>query len=146
MAMYDERHLNRERVLNLIFEAEMKELSLLELVEQLPVPPSEQVRAVLAGIEGDLEQTGEMIEGYAKEWSLERMPAIDRALLRMAIYELQHTDVPKAVVLNEAVELAKQYSTADSSRFINGILASAVGELRNQQPDSQNSESQDLES
>lgn len=56
-------------------------------------------------------------------WRVERMPAVDRAILRLALYELRHTETPVAVVISEAVELAKEYSTQRSGAFVNGILA-----------------------
>ncbi len=60
-------------------------------------------------------------------WTLDRLPTVDRIVLRMSIYELlHHVGTPRAVVINEAVELAKKYSTDDSSRFINGVLATAL--------------------
>lgn len=59
------------------------------------------------------------------------MPMIDRAILRLGLYELEHRpDTPTAVILNEAVELAKRFSTEDSGRFVNGVLAALVGETR----------------
>jgi transcription antitermination protein NusB len=64
----------------------------------------------------------ELITRYAEDWTLSRMPPIDRTLLRLGVLELLYLDVPAAVTINEAVDLAKQYSTADSGRFVNGIL------------------------
>jgi len=64
----------------------------------------------------------ELITRYAEDWTLARMPPIDRTLLRLGVLELIYLDVPAAVTINEAVDLAKQYSTADSGRFVNGIL------------------------
>jgi N utilization substance protein B len=70
-----------------------------------------------------------IITKYSAGWSLERMPNADRNLLRLAIYEiLSRSDIPQSVSINEAVELAKQYSTIDSAKFINGILGSFVRE------------------
>ena len=72
------------------------------------------------------------IEQHAKNWRLERMAAIDRNILRLGIYELQAQDVPPKAVINEAVELAKKFSTEESAPFINGILdAVAKAESRN---------------
>jgi transcription antitermination factor NusB len=72
-----------------------------------------------------------LIRQFAKGWTLERMPVIDRTLLRMAVFELLHRDdVPTGVVISEAVELAKSYSTDDSSRFVNGLLAAIADEIR----------------
>lgn len=70
-----------------------------------------------------------IIMRYASGWSLERMANADRNLLRLAIYEILHReDIPQSVSINEAVELAKKYSTADSAKFINGILGSFARE------------------
>lgn len=72
----------------------------------------------------------ESIDGILSEhstsWRIERMPPVDRNILRIGIYELLHSDVPKAVVISEAVEMAKQYSTAKSGAFINGVLSSVA--------------------
>ena len=71
-----------------------------------------------------------MLTRFSKGWRLERMPMIDRLLLRMATFELLHrSDVPGPVAISEAVELAKQYSTEDSGRFVNGVLAAIAQEL-----------------
>ncbi len=71
------------------------------------------------------------IRRFARGWSLERMPVVDRAVLRMAIYELLHRpDVPTGAVISEAVELAKRYSTDDSGRFVNGMLSNIAEEVR----------------
>jgi N utilization substance protein B len=64
----------------------------------------------------------ELIVKHADNWRFERLAAIDRAILRLAIYELRGTDTPPKVVLNEAVELAKKFSSEDSGAFVNGIL------------------------
>ncbi len=77
------------------------------------------VRGVLARIE----TLDGKIRQYAQNWSLERIAAVDRAILRLAIYEmLFRDDIPPVVSINEAIDLAKEYSSADSGRFVNGIL------------------------
>jgi N utilization substance protein B len=63
-------------------------------------------------------------------WSLERLASVDRAILRMALHELQQMDTPAAAVIDEAVELAKRYGTEDSGRFVNGVLGAALRALR----------------
>lgn len=63
-------------------------------------------------------------------WRVERMPAVDRNILRLALYELRHTDTPLAVVIDEAVELAKTYSTSRSGAFVNGVLGALVDDDR----------------
>jgi N utilization substance protein B len=75
--------------------------------------------------EGTLEHLADLdreIAGAARGWRLERMPAVDRTILRLALYELRHTDTPVGVVISEAVEIAKVHSTARSGGFVNGIL------------------------
>ncbi len=67
-----------------------------------------------------------IISKYAKNWRIERMPAIDRAILRLAITELRTMGTPPKVVLNEAVELAKKFSTEEAASFVNGILDAAM--------------------
>jgi N utilization substance protein B len=62
------------------------------------------------------------LSGAAARWRVERMPAVDRNILRLALYELRHLDTPVAVVISEAVELAKKYSTTRSGGFVNGVL------------------------
>ncbi len=62
------------------------------------------------------------IAGAARGWRLERMPAVDRAVLRLALYELRHTDMPVGVVISEAVKIAKSHSTGRSGAFVNGVL------------------------
>lgn len=71
------------------------------------------------------------IDAAAEHWTVDRMPAVDRALLRLATYELTHEpDTPTAVILNETVRIAKEYSTQNSGRFINGVLATLAAQLR----------------
>jgi N utilization substance protein B len=89
--------------------------------------PTEDVkgfaRRLLTGVIANLEEIDAKLRAYAREWSLERMANVDRNILRLALHEmLSLDDVPLSVSINEAVELAKIYSTPDSGRFINGIL------------------------
>jgi len=86
---------------------------------------------LLTGISEHFAETDALITQFARDWRIERMPSIDRCLMRIAVYELGfRSDVPTGVVLAEAVELASRYSTADSSRFVNGILARVAKHLR----------------
>lgn len=74
-------------------------------------------------------EVDELISGYSHEWALDRMPAIDRNILRMALTELKHSpDVPVSAAINEAVELAKEYGGPDSGKFVNGILGAYARE------------------
>lgn len=73
------------------------------------------------------DQLDGVIAKYAKDWTVDRMAGVDRNILRLAIYEINHqNDVPDGVVADEAVEMAKNFSTADSGKFINGILGSVI--------------------
>jgi len=76
------------------------------------------------GVVGKLEAIQELIRTYAPDWPIERIASVDRAVLYLSIYELLHSDVPAAVVMNEAVELAKEFGGDRSSKFINGVLSS----------------------
>jgi N utilization substance protein B len=83
------------------------------------------------GIEANRVSIYEQIVVHAKGWAIDRMPALDRAILRLAIFELtSRHDVPIAVVIDEAVELAKRFSTDDSGRFVNGVLAAVAKTAR----------------
>lgn len=78
---------------------------------------------LIRGTLSEREQIDGWIQALARNWSLARMATVDRNLLRMAIYEMRHfPDIPPAVTINEAVELAKTYSTEKSGKFVNGIL------------------------
>ncbi len=96
------------------------------------VPPLREFAAEL--VAGTLQHTAELdalIEKYATNWKVSRMALIDRNLLRMALYELIHiTDTPESVVIDEAVELAKQFGEPDTSGFINGVLDAAKKERK----------------
>ncbi|CAN5658861.1 transcription antitermination factor NusB [soil metagenome] len=121
----------RERALALLYEAETKGLRPDEVIDALPLVPEEFAADLALGVGEHREEIDALIRRYARDWRLERMPAIDRALLRMAVYELTHRpDVPTAAVITEAVELAKRYSTDESGRFVNGMLASIAEEVR----------------
>ncbi len=80
-------------------------------------------RQLVEGALGHLAEIDELIRGQAENWRLERMPAVDRNILRLAVYEmLYEIDVPKLVVVDEAVELAKLFGSEQSGRFVNGLL------------------------
>ena len=85
---------------------------------------------LLDGILNNSEETNQLISRHAENWRLERMSAIDRNILRLAVFELHfQDDVPTSVAINEAVEIAKRYSTDDSGPFINGILDAMAKEM-----------------
>ncbi|MEY2419765.1 MAG: transcription antitermination protein NusB [Actinomycetota bacterium] len=121
----------RERALELLYEAEAKATSVDDVLAALPIEPDAYAIDVVTGVREHAGTIDELIKRLAPDWPIDRMPAVDRAVLRVGIYELsQRPDVPTAVVLDEAVELAKRYSTEESGRFVNGVLAAAARELR----------------
>ncbi|HEY8092206.1 MAG TPA: transcription antitermination factor NusB [Acidimicrobiales bacterium] len=127
----DPRSDARERALALLYEAESKESSPREVLAALPVTPSPLVVELVVGVEDHQAELDALIVDHARNWSLERMPAIDRNLLRLALYELmERPEVPVAVVIDEAVELAKRFSTDDSGRFVNGMLSAIAPKVR----------------
>jgi len=125
------RRAARERALELAYECEQRGLSAAELLAELPVDPDEYARRLVEGIDDHRDEIDALIRKYAEHWALERMPVIDRALLRIGTYELGWIpETPTAVVITEAVELAKDYSTKDSGRFVNGLLARITEKIR----------------
>jgi N utilization substance protein B len=121
----------RERALSLLYEAESKQVEPSVVLAELPVPPDPFVVDVVLGVETNRAEIDELIAGHAIGWTVDRMPVVDRALLRMATFELMaRPDVPTGVVISEAVELATQYSTDESGRFVNGMLATIAGVIR----------------
>jgi transcription antitermination protein NusB len=79
-------------------------------------------RELVAGVRRNRAELDALVERVAANWSLQRMAATDRNVLRLGVYELLHTDTPPKVVVDEAVELAKRFGSAQSSQFVNGIL------------------------
>ncbi|MFZ2058362.1 MAG: transcription antitermination factor NusB [Acidimicrobiales bacterium] len=121
----------RERALELLYEAETKDLSPTQLLAELPVAPEQYASQLVSGVERRAGEVNRLLGRHAMGWTVERMPMVDRCVLRMAAYELlEELDVPVAVVLDEAVELAKTYSTEDSGRYVNGVLSAVAGEVR----------------
>jgi transcription antitermination protein NusB len=92
-------------------------------LEQSPTEVIEYARALVAGVQAHQADIDALIVKYADRWALQRMPVVDRTVLRMALCELLWgEDIPVAVAINEAVELVKSLSTDDSGRFVNGVL------------------------
>jgi transcription antitermination protein NusB len=121
----------RKRALDVLYEADLRNepiktvlASALARIE--PPPPGHLPYAIsiVEGVDTPPDRTDELIASYAEGWTLDRMPVIDRNLARIAVYELLYVDeIDDAVAITEAVELAKQLSTDDSPRFLNGVLA-----------------------
>jgi transcription antitermination protein NusB len=127
----DRRSESRERALTLLYEAEAKAQSGEATLDALPVAADDMATKLVQGVDSHRVEIDELIRKYSRTWTLERMPVIDRSVLRIAIFELLASpDVPTAVVLDEAVELAKSYGTDDSGKFVNGMLSSIALHLR----------------
>lgn len=125
------RHDARERAFHLLYESDMKGTGADEILAALPVEPDGFSAELVAGVGANQDDLDEVISAHARNWDVDRMPALDRAILRIATFELIHRpDVPTAVVISEAVELAKAYSTDDSSRYVNGVLSAIAGAVR----------------
>ena len=121
----------RERALSLLYEAESKDQSPAAVLAALPVEPDAYAVDVVRGVGDHMPELDKWISEYARDWTIERMPALDRALLRMGIFELLHRlDVPTGAIISEAVELAQRFSTDESSRFVNGMLARIAESVR----------------
>ena len=121
----------RERALSLLYEAESKDVSPAAVLAALPVEPAQFAIDVVRGVGDHMAELDTWISDYARDWTIDRMPALDRALLRMGVFELLHRlDVPTGAVISEAVELAQRFSTDESSRFVNGMLARIAESVR----------------
>ncbi|MCE2524955.1 MAG: transcription antitermination factor NusB [Acidimicrobiia bacterium] len=121
----------RERALGLLYEAEAREVGILDLLSCQDLPPAPLAVEMIEGVATHAAAIDALLEEVAVDWSVPRMAPVDRAILRLAVYELAHRgQVPAAVVLNEAVELANLYSTASSGRFVNGVLATIARRVR----------------
>jgi N utilization substance protein B len=107
----------------------MKGVDAQHVLDALPIPPEPYATELFLGVGRRSTEVDRLVSANATSWALDRMPAIDRQLLRLATFELlERSDVPLAVVIDEAVELAKLYSTDDSGRYVNGVLA-AIAEI-----------------
>lgn len=122
----------RKRALDVLYAAEARDIPALEmLAERIADPDATEMgdfaAGIVRGVDEHLTRIDDVIAQHSIDWSLERMPAVDRAILRIAVYELVYGDgVDAPVVIDEAVELAKSLSTDASPRFINGVLAQVL--------------------
>ncbi len=126
------RHQARKRAVDLLFEAEARGLSPAEVAAaRSALAESDRdvsglnpyTVAVARGVTQHGDHIDELISAHLQGWTLERLPAVDRAILRVAVWELLHAgDVPEPVAVDEAVRLAKELSTDESPGFVNGVL------------------------
>jgi N utilization substance protein B len=120
----------RKRALEVLYEADLRDLPptevLVTYVERIGKPRPDHLDYAVGLVEGvakHLDRIDELIASYAEGWTIDRMPVVDRNLARIAVYELLYVpEIDDPVAITEAVELAKQMSTDDSPRFLNGIL------------------------
>ena len=127
----DRRTEARERALTLLYEADAKSVDPIELVAALAVPPDPLASTLVEGVAREQDRIDELITRYLRGWTIERMALVDRLVLSIATFELiGRPDVPTAVVIDEAVELAKRYSTEESGKFVNGMLSSIAADAR----------------
>ena len=127
----DRRTEARERALALLYEADAKSVDPIELVAGLAVPPDPMASTLVEGVAREQARIDELITRYLRGWTIERMALVDRLVLSIATFELVgRPEVPTAVVIDEAVELAKRYSTEESGKFVNGMLSSIAADAR----------------
>jgi len=135
------RHRGRQQALQLLFQWDLRRMpiediiagyysSLLVSEETVGRPrPDQFAEHLLRGVVQDLAGVDDLITRHAANWRLERMPTVDRNILRLAVYEMRRTDTPPAVVIDEALELARQFSSEESVHFVNGVLDAVRREL-----------------
>lgn len=127
-SQHEERTLARKQALQLMYQGEILEKTPRELIDNGQLVPETQglgeyALMLLDGAKESLEAIDELIESASDNWTLDRMPVVDRSLLRLTTFEMRYVDdVPVSVSINEAVNLAKEFGGDDSPRFINGIL------------------------
>ncbi|MCV7065237.1 transcription antitermination factor NusB [Mycolicibacterium houstonense] len=130
------RHQARKRAVDLLFEAEARGLTpeavadgraaLAEDQDDV-TPLNPYTVSVARGVTEHAAHIDDLISAHLQGWTLERLPAVDRAILRVAVWELLHAeDVPEPVAVDEAVELAKELSTDESPGFVNGVLGQVM--------------------
>ena len=120
----------RKRALDVLYEADLRSVPISDVLTAVvartepPRPPYLDYTVTLVeGVVAHLDRIDELIGSYAEGWTLERMPPVDRNLARIAVYELLYADdIDTPVAISEAMELARQLSTDDSPRFLNGVL------------------------
>jgi N utilization substance protein B len=128
----ESRRAARERALELLYEAEATDVAVGELLDQQPIVPAELAVELVRGVDAHRDRIDELLRRLvAPRWSLDRLAAVDRSILRRGSYEL--LAVPErsaALVINEAIVLARRFGTDDSPRFVNGVLSSVASEVR----------------
>jgi transcription antitermination protein NusB len=117
----------RKRAVDVLFEADQRRVPALQVLSERVAsgegPGNPYTTVLVEGVVASQERIDELISTYAVDWPLDRMPGVDRAVLRLGVFELLYCDdVPDAVVVDEAVEIVKELSTDESPAFVNGLL------------------------
>ncbi|GAA4727378.1 transcription antitermination factor NusB [Isoptericola chiayiensis] len=119
----------RKRAADILFESEQRTVDPLVLLQDRVIEPHTEASVpqyavdLVEGVVAHRERIDELLETYSRDWTLARMPAVDRALLRIGVFEILYcADVPDAVAVDEAVDLARRLSTDESPGFVNGLL------------------------
>jgi len=121
----------RKQALDLLYETDIRGTNLLETLVARDIPADgpdarpirEYTRELVNGVSDNRRKIDELITTYAQGWDMDRLPAVDRNILRLGIYEiLWSTSVPTSVAIDEALDLAKELSSDDSSKYIHGVL------------------------
>ncbi len=138
-SQHAERTLARKNALQIMYQGDILDKTPRELIDNAQLVPETQglddyALMLLDGCKENLEAIDELIVSASENWALDRMPMVDRALLRLSTYEMRYVkDVPVSVSINEAVNLAKEFGGDDSPRFINGILGRIATQLESEQ-------------
>ena len=126
----------RKRAVDAIFAADLRKESPSDLLNATRIQVADRQNQegifsyasdIVEGVVVHHEEIDDLLETYSEGWSIERMPNVDRAILRVGIWEILYSDTPNAVAVSEAVDLAKEYSTEESGGFINGLLSRVAG-------------------
>jgi len=127
------RHRSREHALQILYQWDMRKQPVDESIaafygslypEERPVEPErdEFLEQLVRGTVEKADEIDTLISAHTEHWRIERMPAVDRNILRLAIYEMRNMETPPAVAIDEALELARRFSTEESVHFVNGVL------------------------
>jgi N utilization substance protein B len=135
------RHRAREQALQLLFQWDLRRTPLEEILrgyyesllvreDSVGLPrPDAFAEKLFRGVVEELPEVDERIARHAEHWKIPRMPAVDRNILRLAVYEMLRTDTPPAVIIDEALELARRFAGEESVHFVNGVLDAVRREL-----------------
>ena len=127
----DPRSVAREAALSLLYEAETKSIPPRTVLDAQVVPADVDVAVLVGGVQDHADRIDDLIDAHADGWTIGRMASLDRNVLRIATFELiGRPEVPTAVILDEAVELAKRFGTDDSGRFVNGVMSAIARATR----------------